>query len=246
MARRRKGYAQLSNGFFEDTKIRKAMKRNPRAGLLFVMSISFSSSNLTDGHISLDDAEYVLNADEADIRWLVAEGLWIEDGEGWSIHNYLKYNVSRDRVLAELERDNSRKSSPSDDSGRIPDGFRTEKVRIPDGFRTDVNKEQRTNNKEQITTSCCCSSIESTNRARENENNNNEDIPPAPTPIPADWTPDETDAAYAIRYLLDPHKTGRAFRDYHLRHGTTSCDWHAMFRGWCQRNPDGKPPPDDR
>ena len=31
MGRRRRGYAQLSNGFFEDTKIRKALKVNPRA-----------------------------------------------------------------------------------------------------------------------------------------------------------------------------------------------------------------------
>lgn len=142
MGRRRKGYAQLSNGFFEDTKIRKALKVNPRAGLLFVMSIAFSSSNLTDGHITVDDAEYVLGASQDDIGYLTAEGLWVESDDGWDIHNYLKYNLSSDRVMSRLEADKSRKSI----SVRNPDGKGTESVRNPDDFRADVNKEQRTEN----------------------------------------------------------------------------------------------------
>lgn len=142
MGRRRRGYAQLSNGFFEDTKIRKALKVNPRAGLLFVMSIAFSSSNLTDGHITVDDAEYVLGASQDDIGYLTVEGLWVESGDGWDIHNYLKYNLSSDRVMSRLEADKSRKSI----SVRNPDGKGTESAQNPDDFRADVNKEQITEN----------------------------------------------------------------------------------------------------
>ena len=242
MGRRRKGYAQLSNGFFEDTKIRKALKVNPRAGLLFVMSIAFSSSNLTDGHITVDDAEYVLGASQDDIGYLTAEGLWVESGDGWDISNYLKYNLSSDRVMLRLEADKSRKSI----SVRNPDGKGTESVRNPDDFRADVNKEPRTNNQE-LNNPCCCSLNDSNNAlAVYEENNNNDDDSPQPseTTIPPDWTPDEEDSAYAVRWRLDPRKTGRAFRDYHLRHGTKSHDWHATFRGWVQRNPEAKPPPD--
>lgn len=243
MGRRRRGYAQLSNGFFEDTKIRKALKVNPRAGLLFVMSIAFSSSNLTDGHITVDDAEYVLGASQDDIGYLTAEGLWVESGDGWDIHNYLKYNLSSDRVMSRLEADKSRKSI----SVRNPDGKGTESVRNPDDFRADVNKEQRTNNQE-LNNPCCCS-IDDSNNARavseENNNNNDDDSPqPEGTTIPPDWKPDPEDARYAMLWRLDPRKTGRAFRDYHLRHGTKSHDWHAMFRGWVQRNPEARQPPD--
>ena len=242
MGRRRRGYAQLSNGFFEDTKIRKALKVNPRAGLLFVMSIAFSSSNLTDGHITVDDAEYVLGASQDDIGYLTAEGLWVESGDGWDIHNYLKYNLSSDRVMSRLESDKSRKSI----SVRNPDGKGAESVRNPDDFRADVNKEPRTNNQEP-NTSCCCSIDDSNNaRAVYEENNNNDDDSPQPseTTIPPDWKPDPEDARYAMLWRLDPRKTGRAFRDYHLRHGTKSHDWHATFRGWVQRNPEAKQPPD--
>lgn len=242
MGRRRRGYAQLSNSFFEDTKIRKALKVNPRAGLLFVMSIAFSSSNLTDGHITVDDAEYVLGASQDDIGYLTAEGLWIESGDGWDISNYLKYNLSSDRVMSRLEADKSRKSI----SVRNPDGKGTESVRNPDDFRADVNKEPRTNNQE-LNNPCCCSIDDSSNaRAVYEENNNNDDDSPQPseTTIPPDWKPDPEDAAYAVRWRLDPRKTGRAFRDYHLRHGTKSHDWHAMFRGWVQRNPEARQPPD--
>ena len=244
MGRRRRGYAQLSNGFFEDTKIRKALKVNPRAGLLFVMSIAFSSSNLTDGHITVDDAEYVLGASQDDIGYLTAEGLWVESGDGWDISNYLKYNLSSDRVMSRLEADKSRKSI----SVRNPDGKGTESVRNPDDFRADVNKEPRTNNQE-LNNPCCCS-IDDSNNARavyeENNNNNDDDSPQSSeTTIPPDWKPDESDSAYAMRWRLDPRKTGRAFRDYHLRHGTRSHDWHATFRGWVQRNPEAKPPNDD-
>lgn len=245
MGRRRKGYAQLSNGFFEDTKIRKALKVNPRAGLLFVMSIAFSSSNLTDGHITVDDAEYVLGASQDDIGYLTAGGLWVESGDGWDIHNYLKYNLSSDRVMSRLEADKSRKSI----SARNPDGKGTESVRNPDDFRADVNKEPRTNNQE-LNNPCCCSLNDSNNAravSEENNNNNDDDDSPQPsegTTIPPDWKPDPEDARYAMLWRLDPRKTGRAFRDYHLRHGTKSHDWHATFRGWVQRNPEAKQPPD--
>lgn len=146
MASRRRGYAQLSNGFYSDTKIRKALKVNPRAGLVFVMAISFASSNLTDGYISPDDAEFVLDAHPDDLEWLVDEGMLEETDGGWAIHNYLKYNVSRERVLAEMDSDNRRKRNAKTSTNPNPNTFRPESDRNPTGIQSDVNQEPRTKN----------------------------------------------------------------------------------------------------
>lgn len=243
----RVGYAQLSNGLWLNDKACDLMDRNPRAFAMWVMSLSYASDNLTDGVLTAR-ALHRLGCDDDTRDVLLESGMWEPCDDGVRIHDYLQHNTSREQIESNRARDVERKRSVRANSVR-PD-VQTDSARTsgrnPDGIPSDLNQNQNQNqNQNGINNPCCCSSTESTHRARE-WNNNNDDEVPTQTPIPPDWTPDGEDAAYAIRYRLDPDRTGRAFRDYHLRHGTMSADWHAMFRGWCQRNPDGKPPPDER
>lgn len=89
------GYAKLANDFWSNPKIRKLMHHNPEAVALMVISISYSSDHLTDGHISEDAALYTLNANEDAIASLVDAGIWEPDGDGWTIHGYLDQQNSK-------------------------------------------------------------------------------------------------------------------------------------------------------
>ena len=243
----RTGYAQLSNGLWLNDKANELMDTDPRAFAMWVMSLSYASDNMTDGVLN-PRALRRLGCDDRTRDALIACGMWEDMGDGCvRIHDYLEHNMSRafmeeSRAKAaekkRRQRGTSLHMSPVTSQG-------TDMGTAQGTFNQNQNQKENQN----INTSCCCS-LNDSNNARavyEENNNNNDDDSPQPsegTTIPPDWTPDEEDSAYAVRWRLDPLKTGSAFRDYHLRHGTKSHDWHATFRGWVQRNPEARQPPD--
>ncbi|OZG57835.1 endonuclease [Bifidobacterium tissieri] len=88
----RKGYARLSNGYWQDKGILKLRRRNPAAALLHVLAISWCSDHATDGRIDEDTLLYVLGATEQDVVDLVASGMLqpAEDEPGmYVLRNYL-------------------------------------------------------------------------------------------------------------------------------------------------------------
>lgn len=246
----RVGYAQLSNGLWLNDKACDLMDRNPRAFAMWVMSLSYASDNLTDG-ILTERALHRLGCDDDTRSALLDSGMWEPCDGGVCIHDYLRHNTSREQI--EASRDSAaerqrRKRERGVTHDVTRDVTRDTPSDVTPHVTANLNQNQNQKENQNINNPCCCSIDDSNNaRAVYEENNNNDDDSPQPsegTTIPPDWKPDPEDARYAMLWQLDPRKTGRAFRDYHLRHGTKSHDWHATFRGWVQRNPEAKPPPD--
>lgn len=243
----RTGYAQLSNGLWLNDKANELMDADPRAFGMWVMSLSYASDNMTDGVLNAR-ALRRLGCDDRTRDAIIACGMWEDAGDGCvRIHDYLEHNMSRESI--ESVRDKAAERKRRSRSRDVKPDVTCDVTRDGDvSSRVTFNQNQNQKENQNINNPCCCSLNDSYNaRAAYEENNNNDDDSPQPseTTIPPDWKPDPEDARYAMLWRLDPRKTGRAFRDYHLRHGTRSHDWHATFRGWVRRNPEAKPPNDD-
>lgn len=157
-------------------------------------------------------------------EWLVKVGLWRDAPGGWVLHDFLSYNPSKEKVMAERERGRARKApgtpsgippEPRPESGpgstRIPDGpvpvpvpGERRSERAPDGAPTEPTAEPERsgkNAKRRQRTSCPAS---------------DEALPSWLTSwrIPAE----------------DPEVS--AFVDHHRAKGNTFADWGAAWRTW--------------
>jgi hypothetical protein len=100
----RKGYIQLVNGFYMNRKVRKLRHTCPSAIGAFTMMLTFCGDNLSDGHISEDDALYVLDITDSELEALCNVGMIEPDGNnGYYIHDYLIHNRSREQVQKKRE-----------------------------------------------------------------------------------------------------------------------------------------------
>ena len=90
----RKGYVQLVNSFYMNRKVRKLRHTCPSAIGAFTMMLTFCGDNLSDGHISEDDAFYVLDITDSEIDALCEVGMIEPDGKNTRTpehqKNYLK------------------------------------------------------------------------------------------------------------------------------------------------------------
>jgi hypothetical protein len=77
----------------------------PLAGWLHVAALCYCAQYLTDGRIPKTKALKLTDVPKprAQIAKLLAEGVWDDDGDSYVIHDYLVYQPSRARVLAERE-----------------------------------------------------------------------------------------------------------------------------------------------
>lgn len=253
-------WAKISAKLYLNDKVQMLADESPRAAFLWINAITYCVDRRTDGEFTTFAARRHLNADIDDLNLLSERGFIepaIVDGKsGWRIHDFLDAQRSNEEIedikskrsaagrKGMAKRWGSKADNTSDNkpiTSVITNAYQTDSKPITD---TDTDTDTEINNP------CCCSLNDSNNAravSEENNNNNNDDDSPQPsegTTIPPDWKPDPEDARYAMLWRLDPRKTGRAFRDYHLRHGTKSHDWHATFRGWVQRNPEARQPPD--
>lgn len=98
-------WARLDDGFLTHPK---AMAAGIEGRALFVAALLYASRELTDGDVS--EAAMVSLGGLAGVRnpkrvadQLVAVGLFDSTDDGYQIHDYLTYNPSREKVLAERE-----------------------------------------------------------------------------------------------------------------------------------------------
>ena len=89
---------------------------------LHVAAICYASRNLTDGFIPLGAVRTLPGGTPNRAKELADAGLWITDGPGWQLHDYLDYNRSRGDV--EAERDTAK-----DRMKRVRNGKRSPNVR---------------------------------------------------------------------------------------------------------------------
>ena len=258
-------WAKISAKLYLNDKVQMLADESPRAAFLWINAITYCVDRRTDGRFTEYAAVRHLNAHHDDLNLLHERGFiepeTVDGVAGWRIHDFLDAQRSNEEIedikakrSAAGRKGNEkrwgRKQQDSNDSSQnnrkpvanaMANASQTNRKAIAD---TDTDTDTDT----EINNPCCCSLNDSSNAravSEENNNNNDDDFPrSSETTIPPDWKPDESDSAYAMRWRLDPRKTGRAFRDYHLRHGTKSHDWHATFRGWVQRNPEARQPPD--
>ena len=106
----RTGYARLSNEFWRNTKIRALKYEHGMAPIgLFATIIAYCSDTMSDGYVSQAAMRYQLDADEADLQALVDMGMLIpeEDG-GYTVHDYLVYQNSREHIARKRAAGNNR------------------------------------------------------------------------------------------------------------------------------------------
>ncbi len=103
------GWVKLDDAFHAHPKVLAA---GLEATGLFVMSLSYSASYLTDGHITNQWVQMT-----AGKRWeqlanrLVEVGLWNPLPEGFQVHDYADWNFTRAQVLDRRRKDSARKAN---------------------------------------------------------------------------------------------------------------------------------------
>ena len=98
-------WVRIDDGFYMHPKV---VGLSPSAIGLHLCGLCYAADNLTDGLIpkaAIDRLTSTKNAKTVDrmLAELEAAGMWIDEGTRWRIHDYLKYQPSREKVLAERE-----------------------------------------------------------------------------------------------------------------------------------------------
>jgi len=117
-------WVKIDDQFSDHPKLRAWGSYSPLMTALQVRALCYASRFLTNGklprsvvplftadfeaiQVQTGETEFVTLADHAsEVDWaslMVKAGLWEPDREGWVIHDYLTYNLSRDEVLARRE-----------------------------------------------------------------------------------------------------------------------------------------------
>lgn len=94
-------WVKLDDHFTENPKVRPLSDRTFR---LYVAGLCHCGSHLTDGVVERRFVSALLErVTKPMVQELVDAGLWLEYGKGFAVKDYLKYNPSREQVLAERE-----------------------------------------------------------------------------------------------------------------------------------------------
>lgn len=100
-------WVKIDDGFYMHPKV---IGLSPAAIGLHVCGLCYAADNLTDGHIPKAAIDRLTSARSAAkmLDELEAAGMWIDEGQSWRIHDYLKYQPSRAKVLEEREQASER------------------------------------------------------------------------------------------------------------------------------------------
>lgn len=111
---------------FDDTYPvnRKVGGLSDAAFRLHTEAIFWCARELTDGRIARDELKQVSGIARADrhVPELVRRGVWVETGQGWEIHDYLVYQPTREKVLADREQKRAAGRAGGIKSGQVRRG----------------------------------------------------------------------------------------------------------------------------
>lgn len=95
-------WVRIDDGFYMHPKV---IGLSPAAIGLHVCGLCYAADNLTDGLIPKAAIGRLTSARSATkmLAELEAAGMWIDEGKSWRIHDYLDYQPTREKVLAERE-----------------------------------------------------------------------------------------------------------------------------------------------
>lgn len=105
---------------------------------LHVTGLCYCAEHLTDGRIT-KMAVRLLGANRRQLDELAEAGVWLEDEDAWTVHDFLEYNPSKEKVKREREEAADRrrkwrdgKRNASRDASRTPDATPTPYPTRPD------------------------------------------------------------------------------------------------------------------
>ena len=105
-------WVKLDTGYLRNPKLASL---STDAILLHVASITFCVHHLTDGAIPESSLRDLGQMARIDVRWvrrraleLEALRLWVPNGDGWSLHDFLAMNPQAERKVVETERERNR------------------------------------------------------------------------------------------------------------------------------------------
>lgn len=84
-------------------KFLAAWQADPASIGLELFALSYCAAYMTDGHVDEPFVQTLFASAprrRRAVAALVDAGLWIPNGDGWDIHDYLTYNESREVLLA--------------------------------------------------------------------------------------------------------------------------------------------------
>lgn len=114
-------WVRIDENFADHPKVERV---GPLAAWLHVAALCYSSRHLTDGHIPKAKAVRLAEIpDPAEhVSALLSEGIWVDNGTDYIIHDFLDYQPSRESVLAERSaaRDRMAKRRSADRSPELP------------------------------------------------------------------------------------------------------------------------------
>ena len=87
-------WVKLDDGFGEH---RKVQDLSDKAFRLHVVALCYCARNLTDGYLTgraVRVVRAVVDAQPSHVRELCRHGLWVQNGKGCEVHDYLEYNPS--------------------------------------------------------------------------------------------------------------------------------------------------------
>lgn len=107
-------YARLDDRYDDHRKVKRAWRLSPTAVALHAMAITYSNRHNTDGNIPCDWVEEKLDLSpirsrdrQRVIDVLLETGLFEQNADGYTVHDYLEYNRSRAQRLALSEQGRS-------------------------------------------------------------------------------------------------------------------------------------------
>ena len=212
----RKGYAQLSNGFWRNVKIAELRETCRSAVGMYSMMLSYCSDRMTDGYVERKAARYLLRATDEEIDALIEAGLITETGDGYQVHDYLKHNNSRDQIMHKRQREKRRYEAKKESSAEVLPKFCRQKS---DRIGTNIKHKTQNKKEEELHSS-----------SKESDK-----------PLTADdWahTGNGTEAIRRIRdqyAKLDMRDTLQAFTTHHGQTTKPPDMWTRLFQGWCER-----------
>lgn len=112
------GWVKVDDNMFQNAKIHGV---SYRARWVYVASIQYASANLTDGFISKNVLR-LIDANQRIAEELASAGLWENVDGGWSIHDYLRHNRSREDIeeRRSVNKRNASKSQSESLANRSP------------------------------------------------------------------------------------------------------------------------------
>lgn len=228
----------------------KTLATSPLAQLLFIRSLIYAATHLTDGFIpeaalpqlaydltQYERLHYVpanIHAAAPDVvtveeikKELVFHKRWKVCRGGFRIHDYLDYQLSRAQVLQLIDKRRKAGQAGGQASAQA---------------RAQANGKQTVNDFPTIFNPIPIPIPIPMSIPKEGEKKDCI-VVDKPRPkanrgciFPDGFEPDERGVSLATSYGLNPHKELAAFRDHHTAKGSVFKDWQAAYRNWLRNS----------